>query len=49
MRNVLGGIVSGTAKAALQLGGTMGAAAREKAATAAKGLKNLFQGDKPKP
>ena len=49
MRNVLDGIVSGTAKAALQLGGTMGAAAREKAATAAKGLKNLFKGDKPKP
>ena len=49
MKNVLGGIVSGTAKAALQLGGTMGAAAKEKATDAAKGLKNLFKSEKPKP
>ncbi len=52
MRNVLGSIVSGTAKATLKLGGTMGAAATEGATDAAKkageGLKKLF-GDKPKP
>jgi hypothetical protein len=52
MKNVLGSIVSGTAKAALKLGGTMGAAATEGATDAAKkageGLKKLF-GEKPKP
>ncbi|MBI3885238.1 MAG: hypothetical protein HY302_05855 [Opitutae bacterium] len=52
MKKVLGSIVSGTAQAALQAGGTMGAAAREGATDAAKkageGLKKLF-GEKPKP
>lgn len=52
MKNVLGSIVAGSAKAALQAGSTLGAGAVEGASDAAKkageGLKNLFDG-KPKP
>jgi len=42
MKNVLGGIVSATGKAALKVGGTVGAGAAGAAKKTGAGIKKLF-------